>query len=212
VPEPIRARPALIGGDVEGAQTLFERSDSAGSFEWTRFCSTSRHNRMSQSSFDAARGAIEALARRRVNECEAVVVRRRLAALDGTNDRIPMPATPVLPAAAWSSNGSLSVCIDPEAGAVREISTKVEAPAAALVTWGWNDGREGILQSTPAAPSFAWATSGHGGRQTFFIRSNHRRRSHRATPRSQAALLIAPMARTMASSTNTLRRAPVGPK
>jgi hypothetical protein len=171
VPEPIRARARLLGGDVEGAQTLFERSDSAGSFEWTPFLLDLAAYRMSQSSFDAARGAIEALAPAARNECEAVVVRRRLAALDGTNDRIPMPATASLPAAAWSTNGSLSVCIDPEAGAVREIATSVEAPAPTLVAWGWNDGREGILQLDAGRTIVRVATSSHAGRQAFFVRS-----------------------------------------
>ncbi len=171
VPEPIRARARLLGGDVEGAQTLFERSDSAGSFEWTPFLLDLAAYRMSQSSFDAARGAIEALAPAARNECEAVVVRRRLAALDGTSDRIPLPATPALPAAAWSSNGSLSVCIDPEAGAIRELSTTVETPAPTLLTWGWNDGREGILQIDAGRTGIRVATSDHTGRQTLLLRS-----------------------------------------
>jgi hypothetical protein len=82
-----------------------------------------------------------------------------------------MPATASLPAAAWSTNGSLSVCIDPEAGAVREIATSVEAPAPTLVAWGWNDGREGILQLDAGRTTIRVATSSHAGRQAFFVRS-----------------------------------------
>lgn len=171
VPEAIRARARLLGGDVEGAQTIFERSDSAGSFEWTPFLLDLASYRMSQNSLDAARAAIEALAVAARSECDAVVVRRRLATLDGTNDKIPMPSTTQLPASAWSTNGSLSVCIDPDSGAVHQVSTTVEAAAPTLVMWGWNDGRQGILQLDAGRTAVRVATNGRAGRQIFFLRS-----------------------------------------
>jgi len=171
VPEPIRARARLLGGDVEGAQSLFERSDSAGSFEWTPFLLDLAAYRISQSSSDAARAALDGLAPAARFECDAVVVRRRLAALDGTPDIGSIPATSSLPVAAWSSTGSLALCVDAEGAALRQLVTVVDAPAPALVAWGWNDGRHGILQLDAGKTAVRVTFGGRTGRQTFFIRS-----------------------------------------
>jgi hypothetical protein len=171
VPEPIRARAHLLGGDVEGAQTLFERSDSAGSFEWTPFLLDLASYRMAQGSYDAARSALEGLARAARDECDSVIVRRRLAALDGFNDRIVVPSTRAVPATGWSTTGSLSLCLDPDAAAVHQILTTIESPSPTLVAWGWNDGRHGILQLDAGRTAVRIATTGRAGRQTLFVRS-----------------------------------------
>jgi hypothetical protein len=171
VPEPIRARARLLGGDVEGAQSIFERSDSAGSFEWTPFLLDLASYRMAQNSLDTARAALEALAPAARGECDSVVVHRRLAALDGSSAGTAIPASTALPPTAWSSNGSLSLCIDPDAATIHQLVTAVEAPRPVLVAWGWNDGRQGILQLDAGRTVVRVATTGRAGRQTFFIRS-----------------------------------------
>ncbi len=170
VPEPIRARARLLGGDVEGAQAIFERSDSAGSFEWTPFLLDMASYRMAQNSLDAARAAIDALAMAARNECDAVVLRRKLAALDGSTENAPIPVTLSLPQEAWSSTGSLSLCLDPEAATMRDLTATVDAASPVLVSWGWNDGRHGILQLDAGKTTVRISIAGHGGRQVFFIR------------------------------------------
>jgi hypothetical protein len=171
VPEPIRARARLLGGDVEGAKTIFERSDSAGSFEWTPFLLDLASYRMDQNSLDAARAEIDALALTARNECDAVVLRRRLAALDGSTENAPIPITMSLPASAWSSTGSLSLCFDSEAATVRDLAVTIDAASPVLVAWGWNDGRHGILQLDAGKTTVRVSTTGRAGRQVFFIRS-----------------------------------------
>jgi hypothetical protein len=171
VPEPIRARARLLGGDVEGAQAIFERSDSAGAFEWTPYLLDLAAYRMSQSSFDSAHAAIEALAPAARSECDPLLVRRKLAAVNGSPDTLPVPAVTSLPATAWSSGGALSLCVDPDAGAVQQLTTVVDSPAPTLVAWGWNDGRHGVLQLDTGRVNVHISFSGRAGRQTFFIRS-----------------------------------------
>ncbi|HXA20500.1 MAG TPA: hypothetical protein VN380_26205 [Thermoanaerobaculia bacterium] len=171
VPAPIRARARLLGGDVEGAQTIFERSDSAGSFEWTPFLLDLASYRIEQNSLDAARAAMESLALTARNECDAVVLRRRLAALDGSTENAPIPVTMSLPASAWSSTGSLSLCLDSEAATVRDLAVTMDAAGPVLVAWGWNEGRHGILQLDAGKTTVRVSTSGRAGRQVFFIRS-----------------------------------------
>ncbi len=171
VPDPIRARARLLGGDVEGAQSILERSDSAGSFEWTSFLLDLASYRMAQNSLDAARAALEALALAARNECDAVILRRRLAVLDGSTENAPVPVTRSMPPAAWSSTGSLSLCLDPESTSVHNLTTTVSAAAPLLVSWGWNDGRRGILQLDAGKTTIRVGIAGHSGRQVFFIRS-----------------------------------------
>jgi hypothetical protein len=171
VPDPIRARARLLGGDVEGAQSILERSDSAGSFEWTPFLLDLASYRMAQNSLDAARAALEALAPAARGECDAVILRHRLAALDGSTLSASVPITRSLPPAAWSSTGSLALCLDPEVASIHNLDTTVSAAAPVLVSWGWNDGRHGILQLDAGKTTVRVATAGLSGRQTFFIRS-----------------------------------------
>jgi len=169
VPEPIRARAHLLGGDVEGARAIFERSDSAGSFEWTPFLLELAEFRLSQGAADAAHAALEALSPAAHNECDALAARRRLAQLEGTTVSAPPPQPQTLPAAAWSTTGVLSVCIGE--GASRELVTTIETQAPAFVTWGWNEGRHGVLLLAPGRTSMRVPTGARSGRQAFFIRT-----------------------------------------
>ncbi len=127
--------------------------------------------RMDQNSLDAARAAMEALALTARNECDAVVLRRRLAALDGSAENAPIPVTMSLPASAWSSTGSLSLCLDSEAATVRDLVATIDAASPVLVAWGWNDGRHGIFQLDAGRTTGRVSTTGRAGRQVFFIRS-----------------------------------------
>src|SRR6185369_248825 len=83
VPDPIRARAHLLGGDVEGAQSIFERSDSAGSFEWTPFLLDLAEYRLASGASEAVRAALDSLAPAAQQECDVLALRERLAALEG---------------------------------------------------------------------------------------------------------------------------------
>src|SRR5258706_15982867 len=76
-----------------------------------------------------------------------------------------------LPASAWSSTGSLSLCLDSEAATVRDLVATIDAASPVLVAWGWNDGRHGIFQLDAGRTTVRVSTTGRAGRQVFFIRS-----------------------------------------
>ena len=164
VPEPIRARAHLFGGDVEGAQAIFERSDSTGSFEWTQFLLDLAEYRLSQGALDSARTALDALAPAAQNECDVLEARRRLAQLEGAT----APLTPPQPQSLrWSDTGVLSVCIDTP----REIITTIETANPAFIAWGWNEGRNGVLYLPPGRTPLRISTGTRTGRQALFIRT-----------------------------------------
>jgi len=157
----------LLGGDIEGARAIFERSDSAGSFEWTPFLLELAEYRLSQGSADAARAALDALSPATRNECDVLAVRRKLAQLDGVSANPVAPQTQTLPATAWSSTGVLSLCID----APTELVTTIETQTPAFVSWGWNEGRHGVLHLAPGRTNLRVSTGGRTGRHAFFIRT-----------------------------------------
>lgn len=171
VPEPSRARAQLLGGDVEGARSMFERSDSAGSFEWTPFLLDLAEYRIATHSLNDAEGALEALAPGARDECDARIVRRKLAKLTGETTNVSVPEATQYPANAWSATGVLTICVDPEAAEMQQLSTSVDARAPALVAWGWNDGRHGSFYVAPGRTTLRVPLAGRGGRQAFFVRT-----------------------------------------
>jgi len=171
VPEPIRARAHLLGGDVEGAQAIFERSDSAGSFEWTPFLLDLAEYRLTQGISDPVRAALEALPPAARNECDVLAVRRRLAQLEGASANAAAKQQQTVPASAWSGSGVLSICIDAEEGALHQLMTSVETPAPAFVAWGWNEGRQGVLFLNPGRTNVRITTRDRTGRQALFVRA-----------------------------------------
>jgi hypothetical protein len=169
VPEPIRARARLLGGDIEGARSIFERSDSAGSFEWTPFLLDLAEFRMMQGSAEDARAALEGLAPAARNECDALIVRRKIARLGGENENPTVAHETTVPP--WSSSGVLSLCIDPEEADLQQLTATIESPAPALVSWGWNDGRQGAAYIAAGRSTLRVPLAGHSGRSNFFIRA-----------------------------------------
>jgi hypothetical protein len=169
VPEPIRARARLLGGDIEGARSMFERSDSAGSFEWTPFLLDLAEFRLMQGSAEDARAALEGLAPAARSECDVLIVRRKIARLGGENETPAIAHGTAMPA--WSSSGVLSLCIDPEEGDAQQLAATIESPAPALVSWGWNDGRQGSAYVAAGRTTLRVPLTGHNGRSNFFIRA-----------------------------------------
>ena len=167
VPEPIRARAHLLGGDIEGAQAIFERSDSAGSFEWTPFLLDLAEYRLSQGASDAVHAALEALSPAAQKECDVLAVRRKLSQLEGALPPIAPAPAPTLPATAWSTTGVLSICIDKPG----ELTTTIETQTPALITWGWNEGHHGTLYLNPGRTNVHVSFGDRTGRQAFFIRT-----------------------------------------
>jgi hypothetical protein len=60
----------------------------------------------------------------------------------------------------------LSVCID----SPRELVTSVETTTPAFISWGWNEGRQGVLYLNPGHTNVRISLGNRTGRQTLFIR------------------------------------------
>ncbi len=171
VPEPVRARTHLLGGDVEGAQSIFERSDSAGSFEWTPFLLDLAEYRLASGASDAARTALDALAPAAQKECDVLALRQRIAALEGgtaaNNALQQLSFTP----SSWSSTGVLSICFDPDDQSSRQLMTWLDSPGPALISWGWNDGRHGSTFINAGHTYLRVSAADRRGRQAFFVKT-----------------------------------------
>ncbi|MEO8036939.1 MAG: hypothetical protein ABI837_21095 [Acidobacteriota bacterium] len=173
VPEPVRARVRLLSGDIDGAQAIFERSDTVGSFEWTPFLLDLAEYRLMQASTEPARSALEALAPAARNECDALIVARKLSRLTGTTAKEEEAARRFAanPPPHWSSSGALTLCIDPDASAMQVLSVTFDASGPALVEWGWNDGRHAAIVVESGHTMLRVPLAGRSGRNSFFLRT-----------------------------------------
>ena len=106
--------------------------------------------------------ALDALAPAARNECDALIVRKKLAAALGKNppDAPPAPTVQQLPQGSWTANGVLSLCVDPDAAQLQQLTTTIESESPALI------GRRGLGS---AAQPESVATSSIFGRQTVIL-------------------------------------------
>lgn len=163
VPDPMRARARLLAGDVFGAESLFQRSDTNGALEWTPFLVDLARFRIAQNMPDAARVALDNVARAARDECEVRIVRRQLA-------RVPEPAIEES-LHSWSSSGQLSVCVDPETASRSFLTTTIDATSPALVSYGWNGGRRETIVLPAGRIRARMPLAGQWGRNAFFLRA-----------------------------------------
>lgn len=173
VPEPVRARVRLLSGDIDGAQSIFERSDTVGSFEWTPFLLDLAEYRLTLASTEPARSALEALAPAARNECDALIVARKLGRLAGSTAREEEASrrfaanTPPN----WSATGVLTLCVDPDTSATQILTVTFDASEPALVAWGWNDGRHAAIVVPNGHTMLRVPLTGRSGRNSFFLRT-----------------------------------------
>jgi hypothetical protein len=173
VPDPERARARLFAGDLYGAESLFQRSESAGSFEWTPFLLDLARFRISQKLFDGAGMALDAVAPAARNECDALIVRKQLAVALGKDpsEASQAPAVQQLPQGFWTTSGVLSLCIDPDAAQLQRLTTTLESKSPALISYGWNGGRQGSMLLPAGRVLLSVPLSNLTGRNTFFVQT-----------------------------------------
>lgn len=173
VPDPERARARLFAGDIYGAESLFQRSESTGSFEWTPFLLDLARFRISQKLFDGAGMALDALAPAARTECDAVIVRKQLAVASGKDPSVPRPAPAVqqLPLGSWTTGGLLSLCVDPDVAQLQRLSTTIESESPALISYGWNGGRQGSILLPAGRVLLSVPLSDFSGRNTFSVQT-----------------------------------------
>jgi hypothetical protein len=152
VPDPERARLALLAGDRYGWEGVLRESKTLGSLEWTSFLTELARAELAGGRHQAAREALERIAPSARGECEALLVRREIAEAEGDEAEaaqadqrlaeLRMPGPGVAPS---SSLTSLSLCVDPRADSGQVLRLELVAPAPALIGWEVNGGRRGSV-------------------------------------------------------------------
>ncbi|MGH9444074.1 MAG: hypothetical protein ACRD16_17560 [Thermoanaerobaculia bacterium] len=202
VPDYVRARVRLLSGDESGAEQIARQAPTAGSFEWTRYFLDLARARLRRGDPAAAREALSRLSPGALGECGALIVRRDVARAAGDAGEVasiereltaatglPRPPDPgsagrMISPAEWTSQGSLSLCLDPSRtnGRVLSIDLRVSEnasqspnpeavpPSLALVSYGWNDGREGSIL-VAGGTKLNVPLDGMEGRRNFWLRS-----------------------------------------
>lgn len=175
VPDPVRARAKLLAGELSGAQTLVRNSETIGSFEWTPFFLALAQYELKQKRVSEARRALEKLAPAARDECDALLVRRRVAQalgsaveVDAINHMLSLLQGDSFPPDAWSADGTLSLCLDPEETRGLALSVRLTATRPALVRYGWDGGRLGSLLVRDNA-ILAVPLAGLAGRRAFSV-------------------------------------------
>jgi hypothetical protein len=175
VPAIVAARVKLMLGDVEGANELSQDSDEEGSIEWTPYYVTLSKYELSQGKPALASSALARVAPAIREECEVLIARREVArALDDqreiqtSQDSLERTRSAFDPQQAWSPNGTLSVCIDPERAARWLLNVDLVAEKPAIVGYGWDGGRLGTL-FVPETGTLSMPLQGLSGRRTFAV-------------------------------------------
>jgi hypothetical protein len=175
VPASVAARVRLLQGDVDGANDLSQDAAAEGALEWTPYYLTLSRYELSQGKPALARAALSRVAPGTREECEVLIARRDVGrALD--DPRETQSAQEALerlrnafdPQQAWSSKGTLSVCIDPERASAGVLTVDFVAEKPAIIGYGWDGGRLGTLFVRDGG-TLSVPFQGLSGRRTFSI-------------------------------------------
>ncbi len=153
VPDPVRARVAVLAGDRYAWERLIENSETAGTLEWTPFYVDLARAELAAGKPEAARAAVSRISAAARTECAVLLLRRDVARAErragGTAGdeeaelaaEIARTRGQLSAVRELSPRGALPVCVDPEEDAKGALVVRFSAAEPALVSWGWNDGR-----------------------------------------------------------------------
>ncbi len=149
VPDDMRARAAALTGDQWELARLVRMGEGAHVFEWTPVFIDAAQSALQSHEPEKARSALDSISAAARDECNVLLLRRRLAALPGAGgDRsdidflLQQSTSDYYGEGSWS-NGMLSLCVDPARVAGRSLSVELDASAPALVRYGWDGGELG---------------------------------------------------------------------
>lgn len=158
VPDPERARLALLAGDRYGWESVLRESKTLGSLEWTTFLAELARAELAGGRHRAAREALERIAPSARGECEALLVRREVAEAEGdeaeaaeADQRLSELRAPDFAFDPSSGASSFSLCVDPRADAGRVLRLELVAITPALVGWEVNGGRRGSVVASASS-------------------------------------------------------------
>jgi hypothetical protein len=147
VPPVVKARVLLLAGrEGEALAAAAEPSEAAG-FEWAAFYLDLGRTRLARGDARGARDALARVAPSAREGCDALLLRRDVAADLGDERELALAeealrsvARRAHAAEAWSPEGSASLCIDPAAGPGRVVRLGLQVASPALVRFYWDGG------------------------------------------------------------------------
>jgi hypothetical protein len=152
VPDSVRAEVQVLNGETGEAEELAAAAGGAGESEWTSYFVRLARAYISRGQAGEAAEALARLAPAAREECDGVLARRDIArALGDSDDAQSLDQRLAgLRAAAqsqedWSSSENLSLCVAPEDIRNGALTVEIEAKNPAIVAYGWDGGRSGIV-------------------------------------------------------------------
>lgn len=174
VPDPVKARLLLLGGDRYGYEKLLRLSETSATLEWTPFFLDLARRELEAGLLLEAEAALERIVRQARGECEVLLVRRDLARAKRTPEAaaeleaaLAASTRDDYPPELWSGR-SLSLCVDPARDRDRYLEVRVKTRAPALVAYGWDGGR-GTTELVEGERVISVPLSGRSGRRSFSL-------------------------------------------
>ena len=174
VPDPDRARLALLSGNRYGWERVVRESKTVGSLEWTTFFAELARAELAAGRTKEAAEALGRIAPPARGECAVLLARKAYAEAAGDEagaeeaGRLLAEARAAgIGPAAWSTAWSLPLCVDAESdkGADRGVELQIHfaAAATALLAWEVNGGRRGTFVVGPEGASLSVPLDGLQG-------------------------------------------------
>lgn len=179
VPDTVRARVRALAGDLETAGDMAARGAAVDRPRWTRvFLEIAKAHFKNGHARDAWL-ALEAIAPGDQETCDVLLTRRDVARalgnrleLGAVSRALESQKAALQGQPAWSPQGSLAMCLDPEQTTGQRLSVELEASAPSFVVWGWDGYSLGRVTLPAGHTSLAIPVTGLTGQRTFSVRSS----------------------------------------
>jgi hypothetical protein len=176
VPDPVRAEVYLLAGDRVAMESVLRSSPSTDAPEWSGFYARLAASEASEGRLDAARAALGRIGPAARDECDALLAARQIErrgadrlAVEAAELRVEAFERDVIPPEAWSPQGTLTVCVDPDVAARRVLRVEVSVRTPALIEFGADGGRRGTALRDGAG-IVELPLAGLSGRSVLFLR------------------------------------------
>lgn len=174
VPDSVKARLLLLGGDRYGYEKLLRLSETSATLEWTPFYLDLARRELEAGLLLEAEAALERIARQARGECDVLLVRRDVSRAKRTPEAtaeleaaLASSSRDDYPPELWSGR-SLSLCVDPVRDRERTLEVRVRTRGPALVAYGWDGGRS-TTELVDGERVVSVPMSGRSGRRSFSL-------------------------------------------
>ncbi|MCA1581399.1 MAG: hypothetical protein LC796_08385, partial [Acidobacteria bacterium] len=178
VPDTVRARVRALAGDLEAAGDMAARGAAVDRQRWTAVFLEIAKAHFKNGHAREAWLTLEAIAPGDQESCDVLLARRDVARalgnrleLGAVSRALESQKAAVQAQPAWSAQGSLSLCLDPEQTTGQRLSVDLEASAPSFVVWGWDGYSLGRLTVPAGRTTLAIPVTGLTGHRTFSVRT-----------------------------------------